>query len=90
MDLAAEHMDPEDLSIVVALSEGKAVALWCTIMASYTEQNLIDRVVGNLCVVVGIQQPVKMSNKMLLDFIIFTTEVFLNYSTKLQQKNKCD
>ena len=57
-DLAAEHVDPEDLSIVVALSEGKAVALCCAIMASHTEQNLIDGVVGNLCTGVGVQQPV--------------------------------
>lgn len=60
LDLAAEHMDPEDLSIVVALSEGKAVALWCAIMASHTEQNLIYRVIGNLCIVVWVQQPGKI------------------------------
>lgn len=63
MDLAAEHMDPEDLSIVVALSEGKAVTLWCAIMASHTEQNLVDRVVGDLCTGVGVQQPVRISIK---------------------------
>lgn len=57
-DLAAEHMDPEDLGIVVALSEGKAVALWCAIMASYTEQNLVDWVIGNLRTGIGVQQPV--------------------------------
>jgi len=51
-------MDPEDFCIVVALSEGKAVALWCTIMASHTEQNLVDRVVGDLRAGVGVQQPV--------------------------------
>lgn len=56
-------MDPEDLSIEVALSEGKAVALWCAIMASHTEQDLIDRVVGDLCTGVGVQQPVRISIK---------------------------
>lgn len=55
MDLAAEHVDPEDLGIVVALSEGKAVALWSSIMTPYAEQNLVDRVVGNLRTVVGVQ-----------------------------------
>lgn len=63
MDLAAKHVDPEDLGVVVALSEGKAVTLWCAIMASHTEQDLIDGVVGNLGTVVGIQQPVKISVK---------------------------
>lgn len=57
-DLAAEHVDPEDLGVVVALSEGKAVALWCAIMSSHTEQDLIDGVVGDLCTGVGVQQPV--------------------------------
>ena len=66
LDLAAEHMDPEDLSIVVALSEGKAVTLGCTIMTPHTEQNLIDGVVRNLHTVVGVQQPVKLSINMLL------------------------
>lgn len=70
LDLAAEHMDSEDLSIVVALSEGKAVALWCAIMASHTEQNLIDRVVGDLCTGVGIQQPVRISIKKMLPFVM--------------------
>lgn len=62
MDLAAEHMDPEELSIVVAFSEGKAVTLWCAIMATNTKQNFIDRVVGNLCVVVWVQQSGKNIN----------------------------
>lgn len=58
MDLAAEHMDPEDLSVVVTLSEGEAVALWCAVMASHTEQNLIDGVVGDFRTGIGVQQPV--------------------------------
>ena len=61
MDLAAEHVDPEDLGVEVALSEGKAVALWCAIMAAHTEQNLVYRVVGDLCTGVGVQQPVRKS-----------------------------
>ncbi len=65
MDLAAEHVDPEDLSIVVALSESKAVALGCAIMASHTEQNLINRVVGDLCAGIGVQQPDKIDIKKL-------------------------
>ena len=70
LNLTAEHVDPEDLSIVVALGEGEAVTLWSTIMAAHTEQNLVDRVVGNLRTVVGVQQPVKISIKM---FIKVTT-----------------
>lgn len=62
-DLAAEHVDPEYLGIVVTLCEGKAVALWCAVMASHTEQNLIDGVVGNLRTGVGIQQPVEVKLK---------------------------
>lgn len=61
MDLAAKHVNPEDLRVVVALSEGEAVALRCAVMASNAEQNLIDGVIGNFCVVVGIQQPVNIS-----------------------------
>lgn len=61
LDLAAKHVNPEDLRVVVALSEGKAVALWCAIMASNAEQNLVNRIIGNFCVVVGIQQPVNIS-----------------------------
>ena len=57
MDLATENMDPEDLSIVVALSEGKAVTLWCAVMATHTEQDLIDGVVGDLSAGSGVQQP---------------------------------
>lgn len=56
-------MDPEDLSVVVALGEGKAVALRRAVMASYAEQDLIDGVVGNLCIVVWIQQPVRITVK---------------------------
>ncbi len=63
LDLAAEHVDPEDLSVIVALSESKAVALWCAIMASHTEQNLVDRVVGDFCTGVWVQQPVQIKNK---------------------------
>lgn len=59
LDLAAKHVNPEDLSVVVALSEGEAVALRCAVMAPHTEQNLINRVVGDLGVVVGVQQPVE-------------------------------
>lgn len=78
LDLAAEHMDPEDLSIVVALGEGKAVALWCAIMTPHTEQNLVNRVVGNLCTIVGVQQPVKISINMLFDILkCATTQQFL-------------
>lgn len=61
-DLAAEHVNPEDLCVVMALSEGEAVALWRAIMASDTEQDLINGVIGNFCVVVGVQQPVKTRN----------------------------
>lgn len=50
-------MDPEDLRVVVALSEGKAVTLWRAIVASHTEQNLINRVVCDLGTGVGVQQP---------------------------------
>lgn len=56
-DLAAEHMNPEDLCVVVALCEGEAVALWRAIVASDAEQNLINGVIGNFCVVVRVQQP---------------------------------
>lgn len=76
LDLAAKNMDPEDLSIVVALSEGKAVTLRCAIMASYAEQNLIDRIVGNLSVVVWIQQPVKTPIKLLLFKFLKETRVY--------------
>lgn len=58
-DLAAEHVDPEDLGIVVALGEGEAVALWRAIVSSHTEQDLIDGVVGDLRTGVGVQQPVR-------------------------------
>lgn len=51
-------MDPEDLSVVVALGEGKAVALGRAVVAAHTEQDLVDRVVGDLRVGVGVQQPV--------------------------------
>lgn len=47
-DLAAEHVDPEDLGVVVALGEGEAVALRCAIMSSHTKQDLINGVVGDL------------------------------------------
>lgn len=56
--LAAEHVDPEDLGIVVALSEGEAVALRCAVVAAHTEENLVDWVVGNLRVGIGVQEPV--------------------------------
>lgn len=56
-------MNPEDLGVVVALSESEAVALWGAIMASNTEQNLIDGIIGNFRVVVGVQQPVNHINK---------------------------
>lgn len=59
-------MDPEDLCIVVTLCEGKAVTLRRAVMASHTEQNLIDGVVGNLCVVVGIQQPGEIKMKLVV------------------------
>lgn len=56
-------MDPEDLGVVVALGERKAVALRRAVMAAHAEQNLIDRVVGDLRTVVGVQKPVKMNVK---------------------------
>lgn len=68
-------MDPEDLSVVVALSEGKAVALWCAIVASHAKQNLIDRVVGNLCTGVGVQQPEYNFKSVASQYI--KTQVFL-------------
>lgn len=74
MDLAAKHMDPEDLSIVVALSEGKAVALWCAIMTSHTEENLIDRVVGDLCTALWVQQPVSIGDETLLLIVVAAAE----------------
>lgn len=75
MDLAAEHVDPEDLSVVVALSEGEAVALWCAIMAPHTEENLIDGVVGDLCVSMRVQQPEGMRGKMMLMFGMYKEAV---------------
>lgn len=51
-------MDPEDLGIVVALSEGEAVALRCAVVAAHTEQNFVDWVVGDLRIGVGVQEPV--------------------------------
>lgn len=56
-DLAAEHVDPEDLGVVVALGEGEAVALRRAVVASHAEQNLVDGVVGDLRAGVGLQQP---------------------------------
>lgn len=84
LDLAAKNMDPEDLSIVVALSEGKAVTLRCAIMASYAEQNLIDRIVGNLSVVVWIQQPVKTPIKLLLFKFLKETRVYQVWTSALE------
>lgn len=84
LDLAAKNMDPEDLSIVVALSEGKAVTLRCAIMASYAEQNLIDRIVGNLSVVVWIQQPVKTPIKLLLFKFLKATRVYQVWTFALE------
>lgn len=48
LDLAAEDVYAEDLSVVVALCEGETVALWCPVMTSNTEQDLIDGVVRDL------------------------------------------
>lgn len=58
-DLAAEHVDPEDLRVVVALCEGEAVTLRCAVVASHAKQDLINGVVGDLRVGVGVQQPVE-------------------------------
>lgn len=66
MDLAAEHVDPEDLSVVVALGEGEAVALRCAIVSPHTEQDFVDGVVGNLRTVVGVQQPVEKYSTLIL------------------------
>lgn len=61
-------MDPEDLGIVVALCEGEAVTLRRAVVAAYTEQNLVDWVVGNLRVGVGVQESVcNKKNKHTID-----------------------
>lgn len=56
-------MNPEDLRVVVALGEGEAVALRCAVVASHAKQNLINGVVGNLCVGVGLQQPLELKRE---------------------------
>lgn len=57
LDLAAEDVDAEDLGVVMALSEGETVALWRAVVATHTEQDFVDGVVGDLCARLRIQQP---------------------------------
>lgn len=63
LDLAAEDVDAEDLGVVVAFCEGEAVALWRAVMATHTEQDLVDGVVGDLCACLRIQQPDRNSTR---------------------------
>lgn len=76
--LAAEHMDPEDLGIVVALGEGEAVALRRAVVAAHAEQNLVDGVVGDLRVRVGVQEPVCKKKTFKMHKKTFQRETFLS------------
>ncbi len=57
LDLTAEDVDAEDLSVVVALGKGEAVALWRAVVAANTEEDLVNGVVGNLSAGLRVQQP---------------------------------
>ncbi len=60
LDLTAEDVDAEDLSVVVALGKGEAVALWRAVVAPNTEEDLVNGVVGNLSAGLRVQQPDKI------------------------------
>lgn len=77
--LASEHMDPEDLGVVVALGEGEAVALRRAVVAAHTEQDLVDWVVGDLQVGVGVQESVWKKNITDVDFLFFFVHKFLQW-----------
>lgn len=50
LDFTSEDMNPEELCIVVAFSESKAITFRGSIMPSYTEKDFIDWIIFYFCV----------------------------------------